>query len=240
MAILKDATIEVLKNIPPSASRKGTMHKIILVLGFLAVGFFNNCFGKTGHAYIAGYKIVLFDSLHPHSKNKLLVSIFNEAVVPSLANVFKAPVHPGFSIGRQHVLAQRKNHQMRSTINLGFYHHRLVQNGLYLNTELGYGVVLHAFDIQALLGIGYLRTFFPGKNYEYSNGSIAAVRNTGKGHFMPSFSLQSGYTLKIGQMPVGIFIQYQVFAETNFSRGNDIPFLPHACFSVGSKWPINF
>jgi hypothetical protein len=243
---LKDVTPEVLKNIFLSSPPKDIPRKVIerqiifLILGFLGVAFFNNCFGKTGHACVADYKITLFDSIHSRPKNRLLVSFFNEAVVPSFSNVFKAPLHPGFSIGRQHILSQLKNHQLISTVNLGFYHHRLLQNGLYMNTELGYGVVLHAFSIQALLGIGYLRTFFPGKNYEYSNGNIAAVRNTGKGHVMPSFSLQSGYTLKVGHMPVGIFIQYQVSVETNFSRGNDIPYLPQACFYVGSKWPINF
>ena len=173
-------------------------------------------------------------------KRSLVISVFNEAIVPSFLNVFDAPAHPGISVGVQHLLTKPMQNEWIWAYNLAFYHHLLLQNGLSLNTELAFRRNFSRMYAQTSLGVGYLHTFFPGKIYKLKNGSYNEVNDSGRGHFMPSFSIRPGYYPKKGDKSLSFFFQYQIFIETSFSPENDIPFLPHATFNLGANIPFNF
>jgi hypothetical protein len=176
-------------------------------------------------------------------KYLLTIGLFNEAAIPPLFNSFKPPLHPGVSAGVERFLAQRKKHYWSWASNIAFYHHRMLENGLFINTEIGLNYPLgrtRAFYAQSFLGVGYLRTYVPGKVYKFENGGYVEQNDKGTGHFIPSLSLRGGYKPwnKSGNAS-GLFVQYQVFVDTSFSSPNAIPILPHGLLYAGISVPIS-
>lgn len=109
--------------------------------------------------------------------------------------------HPGIKFGIHQPLAtfnpdrtDRKLRQLVGSSSLIVYFHRRNQLGIGVNLELGYRdkqVWKTTKEITA--GIGYLRTFVPGRKYDFDREKPFTGRSAaGTGHFIKTLSLGLG------------------------------------------------
>lgn len=114
---------------------------------------------------------------------------------PSVTN-FTKPLHPGFSVGIEKQISSTTNWSTHYTGDVGFYHHKYFQNGLFVMAGHGWGYqLLNKLTISASGVIGYLHTFRPTEVYELQNGSYVKAKNFGKPNALIGINLAMSYAL---------------------------------------------
>ena len=93
---------------------------------------------------------------------------------------------------------------------------------------------------KAGVGLGYLHSFHPTKEvFAFNeNGTFKEVRDFGKPAFTVSVGIGAGYDFKyILKWPISVFIRYQPFIQTPFSKESSI--YPHLKQHMGIRFCFN-
>jgi len=185
---------------------------------------------------------ILFSTDRPVKKIPLQLSFFNEGIGFPLRTVFSDPVHPGISIGTEIKYSDSNNFNFFQALSFGYYYHNYLQHGYFLLTETGIrGIFDFGLMGEALLGVGYLRTFQAGSVYgQNDQGEFVEVTDYGLSRFMPSFSIGIGYDFrKTCNLDFVLILRYSLFLEMPYTsdyQGYAVPALPHVVLSLVIQW----
>ncbi|CCH53800.1 hypothetical protein BN8_02925 [Fibrisoma limi BUZ 3] len=179
------------------------------------------------------------DRSSPPASRPLTVSVFSESVsLPTFRGFLRKP-NVGVRIGTEFYYRNRPGSQLIQTLNVGFYHHRNVHSGLYLNTEFGYRKFIGNLYAEGFIGVGglglsqQLRSYQRTETGDYKPASRFLVR------VMPSVSAGVGYRFRPqSETPVSVFARYELFGETPFSN-RGVPVLPHSAFHIGTRFLVH-
>jgi hypothetical protein len=160
----------------------------------------------------------------------LTVSVFSESVsLPDFRGFFKNP-NWGVRIGTEFYYRRNDSKNVFQTVNLGYYRHSGLQQGIFVSSEFGYRRFIGNFFADATVGAGYLHLISELKRYEPDGGGFKnASQRMHK--VMPTVGLGMGY--RFGD--VTFFSRYEVFGEMPFSYGGT-PVLPHKALHLGTRF----
>lgn len=182
--------------------------------------------------------LLMFLSLQIFAQEKdfpINISIFNESTAIPFTKVFTTPVHPGIQIGTEFNYTNKVHSRFLQTINISYFYHNHLAQGIGLNTELGYEYRLKfGFAFESLLGVGYMHTFATSDEFTFSNGEYIKKVDKGNSRFYPSLSLDIGYYLNKNKNSPKIFIRYQSWVEYPYSPGF-IDIMSHVNIHIGTK-----
>ena len=169
------------------------------------------------------------------------ISFFNHAVSMPFDGIVLAPIHPGSSLGTEYSYTSWENGMVYQALSGGFFYNKYVAKAFFIQTETGYR---YTFDFglfaDAGIGLGYLHSFHPAKEVFAlnKNGVYEKVRDYGKPAFTLSVSIGAGYKFyKKTRWPVSIFLRYEPFIQTPFSKESNI--YPHLIQLIGIRIFIN-
>ncbi|WP_338876277.1 hypothetical protein WBJ53_11565 [Spirosoma sp. SC4-14] len=175
----------------------------------------------------------------PRPGAPLTVSVFSHAVSLPTFRGFLKNANVGIRVGTEVYYHNRPGSQLIQTLNVGVYHHRALQTGLFLNSEFGYRKFIGGLYAETFIGLGalglsqHLRSYQPGGAGEFRPASRFMLRA------MPSLSAGLGYRFRAhSTAPVSVFTRYELFAETPFNNQR-LPLLPHAALHVGTRLLLN-
>lgn len=168
------------------------------------------------------------------------VSLFNESTAIPFTRFITTPIHPGLQIGTEFNYKTKEHSRLFQTINISYFYHNYLAQGIGLNTELGYEYRLKfGLALSALLGIGYMHTFATAEEFTLINGQYEKKTDRGNARLYPSLSIDIGYYLKkTDTNSPQIFIRYQSWAEYPYSP-DFIPVMTHINLHIGAKFFIN-
>jgi hypothetical protein len=168
----------------------------------------------------------------------LNVSVFSEAWALPSTQLVKNPIHPGVYVATEHDLAQGQHSRFYLTLGIGYYYHRNVQHGVFLNLNAAYAYQFNfGLYAAASLGIGGINTMYPAPAYRLKDGAYKRTVDWGKVSLMPNADFTVGYTFNRHQVrPFSVFTKYQVFLEYPYAPANTFPALPHTAFHVGTRF----
>ncbi len=162
----------------------------------------------------------------------LTVTLFSESVsLPNFRNIFRNG-HFGVRVGTELYYKSSLHRQWFQTINLGYYRHRYLHNGLYLSSEMGYRKFFGNAFADATVGLGGLMLDSALPRYQPSAEGYSKASSV---HFklMPTLGMGAGY--RFNQLTV--FSRYELFGEMPFGF-KGIPALPHKAIHVGTRFSI--
>ncbi len=170
----------------------------------------------------------------------LTVSLFNESTSIPFTRFFTTPVHPGIQLGTEFIYRVEEDTRLFQTVNISYFYHNHLEQGIGINTELGYAYRFGlGVEISGLLGLGYLHTFTTEQEFTLINGQYVHTADKGNARMTPSLSLDIGYNFKKAEKNnPKIFIRYQSWAEYPFSP-DFIPIMSHINFHLGAKFFID-
>jgi hypothetical protein len=151
--------------------------------------------------------------------------------VPNFRNFFKDP-SIGIRVGTEFYYTNKSGHQTMQTVNLGYYHHKNFQSGVYVSTEFGYRKFIGDFFLDGTIGGGYLLITSALPRYENNGGDYEKISNS-FGRFMPTVGLGAGYQFN----SVMVFSRYEMFGEMPFGF-KGLPALPHKTLHVGTRFNL--
>ncbi len=163
------------------------------------------------------------------TKFPITISVFSESVsLPNFKGFFKNP-NLGVRIGTEFYYRQSESKQLLQTLQVGYYHHDGLHQGLFVSSEFGYRKFFGHFFADATVGAGYLHLVSDLRRYEPSgDGFHLASQRMHK--LMPTLGLGMGY--RFGD--VTVFSRYEMFGETPFAQGGS-PVLPHKALHLGAR-----
>ncbi len=167
------------------------------------------------------------------------ISFFNEATAIPYTRFLTFPVHPGIQIGTETDYREGKHSRLFQTASLSYFYHNHLNQGLGINTELGYERTLKfGLKVSGLLGVGYMHTFATAEEFTFIDGHYVKKADKGNARFYPSFAIRLGYsTQKVADSPE-FFVTYQSWAEIPYSPGF-IPVMTHISLHIGARVFIN-
>jgi len=158
----------------------------------------------------------------------ITVTLFAESIsLPTFRNIQKGGL--GIRLGTEFYYRQRPGSQVLQTLNVGYYVHPNVQNGLFVSSEFGYRKFIGGFFVDATIGGGALlvRPSAPSYTWDETNqGLRKAPANQLK--FMPSLGLGAGYRFR---NRTTVFTRYELFGEMPFGQ----ILLPHQAIHLGTR-----
>ncbi len=167
------------------------------------------------------------------------ISFFNESTAIPFTRLITTPVHPGLQVGTEFNYRVNERTRLFQTVNIGyFYHHHLTQ-GIGINTELGYEYrLISGLAFQGLFGVGYMHTFATAEEFTFSNGQYENNTDKGNARITPSLSFDLGYYLKKTAInSPKVFVRYQSWVEYPYSP-DFIPVMTHINLHLGAKFFI--
>lgn len=173
------------------------------------------------------------DSLRSKRPPPLIVAVGAHALsVPWHNKPLIFGFNPGFIIGTELAHKNWKHFRLSQPVNLGYFQHKYIESGLFLNTDLTLSYVT-GFGLYAdlLLGVGYLHAFSRRDVFELKNGEYERVTDWGRPTAMISLGLALGYEFK----SFTPFIQYRWFAQAPFADPDELPAASHLLLTVGTK-----
>jgi hypothetical protein len=187
--------------------------------------------------------LILFLPMYLYGQKKTFpvnASLFNESTAIPYTRFFTVPVHPGLQLGTEFNYKEKEHSRYFQTANVCYFYHNYLNQGIGLNTELGYEYRLKmGIAMEALFGIGYMHTFATTEEYTFSNGNYEKKADKGNARLYPSFSIDAGYYLqKAEKYSPKIFIRYQSWAEYPYSP-DFIPVMTHINLHLGIKFFIS-
>lgn len=164
------------------------------------------------------------------------ISLFNEATAIPFTRFITLPIHPGIQIGTEFNYTEDEHFRLFQTANISYFYHNHLNNGIGINSELGYELRTNfGLSFSGLLGIGYMHTFAVAEEFTFSDGQYKMKADEGNPRLYPSISLGINYYLRKAETnSPQIFIRYQSWAEYPYSPGF-IPVMTHINFHVGAK-----
>ncbi len=170
----------------------------------------------------------------------LTVSLFNESTAIPFTRFFTTPIHPGIQMGTEFNYRLHEHTRLFQTANISYFYHDHLEQGIGLNTELGYSYRFGlGIEVSGLIGVGYLHTFTTEQEFTLVNGHYIHTPDKGNARMTPSLSFDIGYNLlKAEKDSPQIFIRYQSWAEYPFSP-DFIPIMSHINLHLGAKFFID-
>lgn len=168
------------------------------------------------------------------------LSIFNESTAIPFTRFITNPVHPGIQAGTEFNYSIKNHSRLFQTVNICYFYHNYLAQGIGLNTELGYEYRLKSgLAFEGLIGIGYMHTFATAEEFSLVNGHYEKKADIGNARLYPSFSIDVGYYLKKADKKSSkVFIRYQSWAEYPYSP-DFIPIMTHISLHCGVKFFIH-
>lgn len=151
------------------------------------------------------------------------------------ARYFSEPVHPGFEAGWHKTLKQKKKHDWFRDVKIGYFYHRFIQHGIPLYVNYGYRYKFTgSFCADAALGAGYFHSI-PATEVlkKDDNGNYTNAKGIGRPQAIVAFTLGTGYTFKLKEQPLKLFLHYQVRLQTPFVKSY-VPILPYNQVAFGT------
>lgn len=163
-------------------------------------------------------------------KMPVTISVFSEAVsLPNFRGFFKNP-NLGIRIGTEFYYRQSSDRQTFQNLQLGYYHHDGLHQGIFVSTDFGYRRLIGNFSADVTIGVGYLHLVSELARYEPDgNGHSPASQRLHK--VMPTLGLGLGYLID----EVTIFSRFEMFGEMPFNSGGS-PVLPHKALHFGTRF----
>jgi hypothetical protein len=173
-------------------------------------------------------------------KLPLVVSVFNLGTVlpgTGIAGVFTVPVHPGISAGTEFRYNKSNTNQWFQTARLGIFHHRLVQTGIQLYSEVGYRrSIWKGIGAELRLGTGYLHAFTATEIFKLKDGQYQKKADWGRPQFMAGGTFGVSYVLPIKNSPRA-FLDYQFYLQMPYVKSY-VPQLPSTALHLGLAFPF--
>lgn len=193
-----------------------------------------NCISSTASALLTGLLLLVAGTMRAQDGEGKLplpitISVFSESVsLPNFRGFLKNP-NWGVRIGTEFYYKNGTNRQLLQTLNLGYYRHDGLQQGLFVSSEFGFRKFIGDFFADATIGAGYLHLISELKRYEPAGGGYKnASQRLHK--IMPTVGLGLGY--RFGD--VTLFSRYEMFGEMPFGYGGT-PLLPHKALHIGAR-----
>ena len=166
-----------------------------------------------------------------YSQKNISIAVINESI--SFPFTRFSPVHPGVEVGTNLFEIEKPNGFRQINGYVGALKHESISNSIYLKGEfLRRYQVSKSIGIDALAGLGYMHSFYPGPVYKQdSNGEFQKKKQFGRPHLIANVGIGAAYTAWNKFEP---FTKYEFIIETPF--GNGIPFLPHSMFKLGINY----
>ena len=156
--------------------------------------------------------------------------------VVGAAELWKARLHPGFTLGTGFNWKRADHLAWAQTLKLGYFHHRYIQHALMLYTESGLRYTPGKWGISAMLGAGYLHSIpATGRFRQRADGSYVSFGKLGRPQAMLGFTIGLDYPLTPSNR---IFTRFQTLVQTPFIPGY-VPLLPVNQFHLGLTFRIN-
>jgi len=108
---------------------------------------------------------------------------------------------------------------------VGFFHHRRVDNGIYLGGEYQYSLKLikERVSLDLPVGLGYLHSIYPGEVYKQTDdGGFKKINQFGRPHGYVHLGIGLTYLHQGWFQP---FIRQELWLDTRF--------LPHSFIKLG-------
>lgn len=174
------------------------------------------------------------------TKLPLVVSVFNIGTVlpgTGIAGIFTVPVHPGISLGTEFRYNKSSTNQWFQTARLGIFHHRLVQTGIQLYSEVGYRRdIWKGIGAELRLGAGYLHAFTDTEVFKLQDGRYVKKADWGRAQFMAGGTFGLSYVLPLKNSP-RVFIDYQFYLQMPYVKSY-VPQLPNTALHLGVAFPF--
>jgi protein-S-isoprenylcysteine O-methyltransferase Ste14 len=169
----------------------------------------------------------------------LNISLFNEATAVPYTRFLTTPIHPGIQVGTEFTYKTKGAGRLFQTVNLSYFYHNYLNQGIGLTTELGYEYrLIFGLALEGLLGIGYLHTFATSEEFVFKDGQYEKKTDTGNSRLYPTISLDIGYYFRhADKTSPKVFLRYQSWAEYPYSPGF-IPLMTHINLHLGIKFFI--
>ncbi len=171
----------------------------------------------------------------------ITISLFNEATAIPFTKFITTPIHPGIQAGTEFNYRVKKRVRLFQSINLSYFFHNHLAQGIKISTELGYEYRLKiGLAFSGRVGLGYLHSFATKQEFSFDNGTYKAKADRGNARIAPSLSIDAGYYFRkaISNSPE-IFIRYETWAEYPYSPGF-IPVMLHTNFHIGARiYPLS-
>lgn len=171
----------------------------------------------------------------------LSVSVFNESTAIPFTRFVTTPVHPGIQVGTEFNYRVREHGRLFQTVNLSYFYHRHLNQGIGLNSEFGYEYkIIPQLSLSVLVGLGYMHTFATATEYTFVDGQYEKKADRGNARLFPSVSFDAGYYLKKDSpLHPRLFIRYQSWIEYPYSP-DFIPLMTHINLHLGATFTIPF
>ena len=169
------------------------------------------------------------------------ISVFNEATAVPFTRFFTTPIHPGIQVGTEFNYKIKEHGRLFQTVNLSYFYHNYLSQGIGITTELGYEYRLtFGLAFEGLLGVGYLHTFATTEEFVFKDGHYEKKTDIGNSRLYPTLSLDVGYYFRQSDKnSPKIFLRYQSWAEYPYSPGF-IPLMTHINLHIGIKFLIKY
>ena len=180
-----------------------------------------------------GIALFLCNVLSAQIIDDLDIAIQSESISYPFSRI--SPIQPSIQIGTSFRKRIKEKSERNYNLHLGFYHHKDVENGIYLQGEYAHTFII-AKKVGVILpaGIGYLHTFYPGELFSQNDdGSFSQVNQLGRAHIIATTGIGLSYR---GFEKFEPYIQYDIMAQYPF--GKTIPLLPHTFIRLGIKFKI--
>jgi hypothetical protein len=156
--------------------------------------------------------------------------------VSGVPQLWKARMHPGFTVGSGFNWKQSGSMKWAQTFKLGYFFHRYIQHAVMLYTESGIRYTPGKWGFSAMLGAGYLHSIpATGRFKQQADGSYSSFGKAGRPQAMLGFTLGIDYAVGKGYR---FFSRGQTLLQTPFIPGY-VPLLPINQVHLGFSIPIH-
>lgn len=165
------------------------------------------------------------------------VNVFtNQYYFPFLGmgNIFTAKYHPGISAGFVKDIKKKTKSTIYFDAKLGIYHHRFIQTGIQLYSDIGYRFTLpKKFFVAGEFGLGYLHAIIHQTSFKSNgDGNYTKVKNFGKPQIMTGIGIKFGKQISVCKNTGRLFINYQPWFQFPFIKSY-VPLLPNNSLHLG-------
>ncbi|MEL6720968.1 MAG: hypothetical protein AAFP82_19855, partial [Bacteroidota bacterium] len=123
----------------------------------------------------------------------IIVSFYSHSIGTPFKDFVKTPLNFGLAIGTEFTYQQKDVQSLHQKIEIGWYHHKNLQQGLWIKTDLvrRYKAKSGLYG-EAQISLGYLQDFSAYETFEFSGERYQKVPNASKGHILGGIGVGAG------------------------------------------------
>ncbi|MEM7367577.1 MAG: hypothetical protein AAF587_03180 [Bacteroidota bacterium] len=171
----------------------------------------------------------------------LRIGLVTHSVGMPFKNPIKRPLNWGISIGTTFVLKQGKISNWGQDIDMTWYRHQELGQGILLYTSLMRDFQTNfGLSIGPKVGLGYLHTFSGKQVFALQeNGSYQQVTDFGRGGLLIGLGARMGWDLeKQTQIPIKPYIEYEWKGQVPHSQFTTL--FPHSFVQLGAQYTFTY